>query len=197
MLTDVGVVGFGEDDGQVGGAFGHLQGDVVAVVGKTGHLGERRGPRTPRAVDLRLTLEVVGDVGHGLLAAHDLGGGHDGIDQGFVAGAAADVVVRLEPVPDLFASGRRILGEKTVGGHDEAGGAEAALGAAVGDPGLLQRMQVLRRADALDGGDLAELGHALHLLGAGPHHFAVQDDGAGAADAGAAADLDAGEAHPP
>ena len=75
------------------------------------------------------------------------------------------------------------------------GRAEAALGSAVGDPGLLQGMQVLRSADALDGGDLAELVHPFHLLGAGAHHLTVHDDRAGPADAGAAAHFDAGEAH--
>ena len=56
-------------------------------------------------------------------------------------------------------------------------------------------MQMLGRADALDGGDLAELGDPLHLLGAGADHLAVQDDRAGAAYARAASDLDAREAH--
>ena len=60
-------------------------------------------------------------------------------------------MVVFEPLPDVFAGGRRVLGQEAVGGDDEARGAEAALGAAVGDPGLLQRMQVLRGADALDG----------------------------------------------
>jgi hypothetical protein len=58
-------------------------------------------------------------------------------------------------------------------------------------------MQVLGGADTLDGGDLRELGDPFHLLGAGPDDLAVQDDRAGAADAGAAADFDAGEAHTP
>ena len=103
---DVGVVGFGKHDGEVGDALGHLQRHVVAVVGQTGDLGEGRRPGMLRAVDVLLALEVVGDVGHGLLAAHDLSGRHDGVDQGLVAGAAADVVVRLEPSAHLFTGGR-------------------------------------------------------------------------------------------
>ena len=71
---DVGVMGLGEDHGQMGGAFGHLLGHVVAVVGQTGDLGQSGRPGMPGAVDLGLAGEVVGDVGHGGFAAHDLGG---------------------------------------------------------------------------------------------------------------------------
>jgi hypothetical protein len=58
-------------------------------------------------------------------------------------------------------------------------------------------MQMLRRTDPFDGGDLAELGHPLHLPAARPDHFAVQDDRAGAAHTGAAPNLDPGETHAP
>ncbi len=106
---DVGVVSLGQHHGQVGGAGRHLQGDVIAVVGQAGDLGQGGGARAAGAVDLGLALEVVGDVGHGLLAAHDLGGGHDGVHQGFVAGAAADVVVVFEPRAHVFARRRGVL----------------------------------------------------------------------------------------
>ena len=107
------MVSLGQHDGQVGDALRHLQGDVIAVVGQAGDFGQSgraagwRGP-----VDLRLALEVVGDVGHGLLAAHDLGGGHDRVHQGLVARAAADVVVVLEPVAHLFAAWGGVLGQQ-------------------------------------------------------------------------------------
>ena len=192
---DVGVMDLGEHDRQMGDALGHLQCHVIAVVGQAGDLGEGGRAGMPGAVDLGLAVEVVRDVFHGGLAAHDLGGGHDRVDQRLVAGAAADVVVFFEPVAHVFTGGRGILRQQPVGGDDEAGRAETALGAAVGDPGLLQGMQVLWRADALDGGDLAELGHPLHLLGARADHFAVQDHRAGPADPRAAPDLHSGEAH--
>jgi hypothetical protein len=58
-------------------------------------------------------------------------------------------------------------------------------------------MQMLGSTDAFDGGDLAELRHSLHLLGAGADHFTVKEYGAGSTDACAAADLDSREAHAP
>ncbi len=177
------------------GARGHLQLDVVAVVGESGDLGKSGRPGMPGAVDLRLAGKVVGDVLHGGFATHDLGSRHHGIHQGLVPGAAADVVVLLKPSPDLLPGGRGVLGKQSIGGDDESGGAEAALGPAVGDPGLLQGVQVLRSADALDGGYRTEFGHPFHLLGAGAHHLTVKEHGAGTAHARAAADLDAGETH--
>ena len=109
---DVRVMDFGKDDGQVRDALGHLQGHIVAVVGETGDLGEGGRPRVPRPVDLLLALEVVGDVVHGGFAAHDLGCRHHRVHQGLVSGAAADVVVLLEPGADLFARGRGVLGKR-------------------------------------------------------------------------------------
>jgi hypothetical protein len=64
--------------------------------------------------------------------------------------------VLFKPVAHVLAGGAEVLLQETVSGDDEAGRAEAALDPAVRDPRLLQRMQVLRRADPLDRRDLAE-----------------------------------------
>ena len=73
------------------------------------------------------------------------------------------------------------------------GHAETALGAAVHRPGHLQGMQVVGRADPLDGGDPGAVLHAFHLGDAGADHLAVQDHRAAAALALAAADLGPGQ----
>ncbi len=78
------------------------------------------------------------------------------------------------------------------GGHQEAWGAVAALQAAALHETLLQRVQLAAGAEAFDGGDVAPA----HLHGqhqAGLHDFAVHQHGAGAADAGLAAALGAGQ----
>ena len=190
------MVGLGQDGRQVGHAVGHLQGDIVAVVGKAGGLRQGGGPGQLGAVDV-LTLILVGDVVHGLLAPHDGGGGHDGVHDGLVARAAADVVVDAEPFAHFLAAGAGIRQQQTVGGDDEARSAEAALNAAVGNPRLLQGVQSAGCADPFDGEDAAVFGDATDLPGAGTDRLPVDQDGAGAADADAAADLHAGEAHPP
>ncbi len=60
----------------------------------------------------------------------------------------------LKPVAHVLAAGLGILVQKGLGRNDEAGAAKTALRSAVNHPGHLERMQVIRRADALDGGDL-------------------------------------------
>ena len=59
------------------------------------------------------------------------------------------------------------------------------------DPGLLKRMEHLGGADALDGRDFSEVVDSAHFGDAGADNLAVQQDGAGAAGALAAADFDA------
>jgi hypothetical protein len=129
----------------------------------------------------------------GLFAAHDGGGVHNCVDDGLIAGAAAQVAGLVEPLADFFAGGVGVLLQQHLGADYEAGGAEAALSGAVGHPRDLQRMHVADSADTLDGGDLRVVADLAHLDEAGPGHFAVQNDVAGAALALAAADLAAGE----
>ncbi len=118
---DVGVIGLGEHHGQEGGAVGHRQRDIIAIVGKARHLRESGRPGMPRPVDLRLAGEVVGDVLHRGFTAHDLGGRHHGIHKRLVAGAAADVVVLLEPSAHLVPRGRGVRGQQSISGDDETG----------------------------------------------------------------------------
>ena len=89
--------------------------------------------------------------------------------------------------------GLGILLQQPVGADDHAGGAEAALQAVHFAKAFLQRVQrAVRAGDALDGEDPGALGlHREH--GAGFYRLAVEIDGAGAAMAGLAADMRAGE----
>ena len=181
----------GFDNGQMQGARGQHALLVVAeqpLAGDLGHAGGTRGARTEHVAVGRHV--VVDAKGH--FAAQHLGGVHDGVDQGDVAGATANVFVLLEPIAHLFAGGLGIAVQKALGGHDEARGAKAALGRAVDDPGGLQRVQVGRGADAFDGGHVGVVGDAADLGDAGAGDLAVDDDRAGAALALGAAHLGAG-----
>ena len=86
------------------------------------------------------------------------------IDQLLVAGAAAGILVFLEPVADVFAGRIGIGVDQGLGGDNEARGTEAALRAAVDHPGHLQGMQILGGADALDGGDGGTVGNRSILV---------------------------------
>ena len=83
-----------------------------------------------------------------------------------------------------------VLSQQRRGGDDLARGADAALKAAAVDEGLLQRAELLRRAETFDCRDLGAVG----LDGEGQtggNDATVQRDGAGAADADAASLLGA------
>ena len=122
-----------------------------------------------------------------------LGSVHASVHEGLVAGAAAQVAVLLEPVTDFFTGGSIVVVQQDLGGHDEAGGAEAALGAAMCHPGNLQGMHIGNGTDAFDGGDLSVLSDLAQLHDAGTGNLAVHNDVTGAAMTLAAADLTAGQ----
>ena len=184
----------GLNDGSLQGARRHLQGLIIAVIGKTGNLAQTVGTHKGLSEEIAFLRIAGGEVLHGPLAADYLGRCHDGIHDLLVAGAATDVLRLLEPV-SYFLSGRVIiLFQKRIGRNDKAGHTEAALHGAVADPGLLQRVQMLRCADALDGGDLGIVLNSGDLLVAGPLHLAVDDQVAGTAYADAASHLASGEA---
>ena len=187
----------GQHGGELGHPGGHLQGDIVTKVHEAGDLGQGSGPGHPGAVVVGALLVVIGDIVHGLLTAHDGSRLHGGVHQGLVAGAAADIAVLFEPASHLVPGGGGILHQQPVGRNDEARGAEAALDAAVGDPCQLQGVEMLGRSDALDGENIGEGLHLAHFEHAGADDLSVDQHAAGAADAGAAADLGAGEAQPP
>ena len=189
---DQGVADLGLNQSQTQGVGGHLQRIIGAEVPGSGDLLGGGGTDVAGAHD-----GVAGGLEYqiflGDLAPDNPGGVHHRIDQGFIAGAAAQVPVLLEPVPDLFPGGGGIVVQQHLGGHDEAGGAEAALGTAVGHPGHLQRVHIGNGADALNGGDLGAVFQAAHFGDAGAGDLAVYNHVAGAAVAFAAADLTSGE----
>ena len=108
----------------------------------------------------------------------------DRVLDGAISGAAAQVSLQRarQVLLLLVGEGRRR--------HDHPRGAEAALEAGSVEELLLHRMQVLRCAEALDGGDFASLG-AECGRDAAVHRVAVQPDRAGAAIACVATLLDA------
>ena len=86
---------------------GHLQADVGAIVEHAGDLGNGRGTRIFAPPDAAVLRKFKRQLGGRHLPPHHLGRIHDGIDQGFVAGAAAGVPMLLEPIPDFFTGGSR------------------------------------------------------------------------------------------
>ncbi len=111
------------------------------------------------------------------------------LDDVLVAGAAAEV--GRQHVEQLVVADVRIVLQRVRRQHQEARRAEAALQAVVIDEGLLQRMQRLAIGEPFDGADLPAVGlDREHQAGA--DRLAVEDDGAGAADAVLAADMGAG-----
>src|SRR6266545_4075337 len=106
-------------------------------------------------------------------------------------GTAAAEVPR-EAVMDLGQRRVGVLVEQGLGGHDEARGTEAALLCVVLDEGGLERMELVDRAETLDGLDPGVLGLDRQDA-AGVDRPAVQEDGAGAARAAVADPLGAGE----
>ncbi len=95
---------FGLDQCQAGCIGRHLQGNIRAVIPGPGHLGQGRRPGIAGPDDL-VVSRLEEEVFFLHFTPHDLGGIHDGVDQGLIAGAAADVPVDLEPAPDLLPAG--------------------------------------------------------------------------------------------
>ncbi len=114
--------------------------------------------------------------------------GDGALDAGVAAAAA---VVVAHSVDDLVLAGGWILGEKGGGGHDLAAHAPGTLGYLDVDKGLLERVQDkravgVRRSHALDRTYLFTLDQG-QRGNTGTGGDAVDMDGAGAADTGAAA----------
>jgi len=161
------------------GARRHLESHIGAIVQGAGSLGHGGRAGILAAPDATVGRHLEGQFLDIHFAAQHLGGVHDGIDQGLVAVAAADVVVPGEPGADLFAGGRWILIQERLGRDDKSGDADAALGGAVGYKGHLDGMQVIRCADALDSGDLGVVGNPCHLGHTRQGELAIDDDVAG------------------
>jgi hypothetical protein len=123
-------------------------------------------------------------------AAHGFGGGQHGIDDVLISGAAAEVP--LERVAHLRLRRAGIRGEQVGRAHDHPGRAEAALKAVLLPERRLQRVHRPIGRQRFDRGDLMTFGlHGQH--GAALHGLAVEVYGAGAALAGIAADMGAGQ----
>ena len=126
------------------------------------------------------------------MVGHLVGVLFDGVEDLGVAGAPAQVADQR--VPDLLAGRAAGPADQVERGQDHAGGAEAALRGAAAQEALLQRVHGLAGAhQPAQRGHLAARG--LHGQGqAAVHRLAVQQHGAGAADALAAAVADVGQA---
>src|SRR5215467_235414 len=156
----------------------------VTFSGPSGRGIDSPTPLTSRVVFI---VDMSGAPGGG----RRLGGLGDGGDHLRVARASAEIA--RDAVADLLLARLRMLGEEGGRGHEDAGDAEAALGHAVADEGVLQRMEDTVVAEAFDGGD----GTPARLHGeheAARHRLAIEMHGAGAAVAGAAALLGHSEA---
>src|SRR5499425_2537 len=155
----------------------------VTFSGPSGRGIDSPTPLTSRVVFM---VDMSGAPGDGRL-----GGLADGGDHLRVARAPTEIT--RDAVADLLLARLRILGEEGGGGHEDTGDAEAALGHAVPDEGVLQRMEDPVVAQALDGGDRAPAGlHGEHETAR--HRLAVEVHGARAAVPGAAAFLGPGQA---
>src|SRR5499427_3573758 len=148
-----------------------------------------RGIASPTPLTSRVVFIV--DMSGAPGGGRRLGGLGDGGDHLRVARASAEIA--RDAVADLLLARLRMLGDEGGRGHEDAGDAEAALGHAVADEGVLQRMEDTVVAEAFDGGD----GTPARLHGkheAARHRLAIEMHGAGAAVAGAAALLGPSEA---
>ena len=113
-----------------------------------------------------------------------------GLDDLAVAGAAAQHTAQR--IAHLFLGRRGVLFEQRRGRNQEARRADAALRGAMLEEGGLQRRQ-FAVGEAFDGAHRAAR-NAGYGNQAGADRLAVEQDGAGAAVAGVAADLGAGQA---
>src|SRR5215831_13978624 len=127
----------------------------VTFSGPSGRGIERPTPFTSRVVFIVVAMASAPGGGHGSARLCDRGQ-HLG-----VAGASAQVAG--DAVSDLLLGGVGGLGEDGGGGHEDTGNAESALGHAVADEGVLQRMKGAGPAQPLHGLDGAAPGlHGQH-----------------------------------
>ena len=129
-------------------------------------------------------------VSHRRASGHVVGGGLDGVEDALVGAAAAHVL--RERLADVATVGLMFAVEEGDGRHDEAGDAVAALHGGFVDEGLLDGVEPSPSASPsivviVAAGDGADRRHA------GAQRLTVDEDGAGAAEALAAAVLCAGE----
>lgn len=124
-----------------------------------------------------------------MLAGYLSGGVEDGVDDSGVGTATAEVAV--EVAADGIGGRVGVAAEECDGGEDHGWGTEAALEGGVVEEGLLDGVELAGRGESFDGGD-----GAADLCGgseAGADGFAIDQNGASAALAFAAAELGTGE----
>ena len=191
---DVGMTNLGLNQRQLQRIFRQGQSAVGTEIPCAGDLGCSAGAGHIGAEHLAVLGDFVGQFFQGDRTVEDLGRILDCIDQLFITGTAAGVLIFLEPVTDFLTRRVGIRVEQGLGGNDKAGGAESALGAAVHHPGHLNRMKIARSTDAFDGGYGCAIGNPVHFGNAGAYQFAIHNDVAGAALPFAATDLGTGKA---
>ncbi len=168
---------------RIGGKF-RAAGDLVVAV-----MFDRR--RTDDLV-VRIGIEagLFQNVMHVQAPSHFGGGGHDGADDLVIAGAAAQIAG--QPVADFGFVGSGLRSSKRLRRDQNAGRADAALQSVHFQKLALQRMQLAILRHAFDRFDLAAVGFGRQHK-AGADQPAVNHHAAGAAIAGRAAFLGAGQ----
>src|SRR5262249_40476776 len=145
-----------------------------------GHAGRAGNESTP--ADAGVERAIADVYCHGLsLPSSTLDGAYDAR----ICAAAADVAVHVGN--DLLPRRLLVRRDQCCRLHDLPGLAVSALRHLLGDPRFLQRMLAVRR-EAFDCGDFPA-GDLRHRNLAGAHCLAIDVDGAGAAEAGSAAEL--------
>ena len=167
---------------------------VVAVAAEEAHvLLTANGCTDAFEAHGRYLRLLLGGALFGRFGVHQRMRGGDRLDDVVVTGAAAEIA--FQAFADFLlgqAVGMRL--HQVDGGHDHAGGTEAALQCVMLAEHLLHRVQrAVGRGKALDRED-ARAVRLQRKLGAGLHRNPVDMDHAGAALAGIAADMGAGEA---
>ena len=161
---------------------------VGRVLDGAGDLGRRVEP--PRAVSDETGGLVLAERGLGLAAVQDVPRQLHRIDDLLVAGAAADVAAQA--FLDLVQVGGRVAAQRGRRRHHHARNAVAALARAALVEGALQHRHPVVAIEVVDRLDLGAL-DLLHRRQAALDQLAVDEHRAGAALAGAAAFLVAGE----
>jgi len=154
---------------------------VAAIIQRTGYLGFGSGARNAAAPDFAIFGQRKGNVFDGFLAAHDGGSIHHRIDVRNVPVAAANVVMPGEPIADLLAGGIGVFQQQRIGRDHEPRCADAALGGAVENEGLLNGMQFARSTDPFHGENSGFVRYFFHFDQAGERQLVIKDHRAGAA----------------
>ena len=134
---------------------GHLQLDIVTVVGKAADLCQCSRPYKCFAVVFAVLRDLHHDVFQGAVVSEDFCCIHHCVHDLFVAGASAYIAVLLEPVPDFLSCGIRVFLQQLICGDYESRRTETALHSSCMHERHLYRVEEPGSADALDGQEFA------------------------------------------